>query len=410
MNAQKGFTLIELMIVIAIIGILAAIALPAYQDYISKSQTTRVVGELAAGKTAVDAALFEGKKPVRIRAQFALNDDIFVGQGKMNIDGGDGHDRVFYSKDGGFGNITVDGTSATEAGSYTVNRKVARGDIYHEVVKRQETKVGKRTETIQYRDYELRKVGYGYQSTDNLKSVEEVIGSQFNDVFKGSKFNDIFHSGEGDDLLDGGAGDDRLFGGKGNDRLSGDEGDDLLDGGSGDDVLNGGAGNDVYIFRKGDGNDTLYDGTGNDKLAFADANISDIMIERTKEGIIVKRNDHSGSINIPRWYITSNLQNYQSNKTDHKIEQLIGKDGSYITSDQIDKILQDKKDGTVITSQELKKLADENKSQKLSASDIASSLNKLVGSMALFGTANSVSSNALQPITQPTQGILAPSV
>ena len=61
MNAQKGFTLIELMIVVAIIGILAAIAIPQYQNYIAKSQVTRAVAETAALKTAVEACLNDGQ-------------------------------------------------------------------------------------------------------------------------------------------------------------------------------------------------------------------------------------------------------------------------------------------------------------------------------------------------------------
>ena len=61
MNAQKGFTLIELMIVIAIIGILAAIAIPQYQNYIAKSQVSRVMGELGGLKTAVETCYLDGE-------------------------------------------------------------------------------------------------------------------------------------------------------------------------------------------------------------------------------------------------------------------------------------------------------------------------------------------------------------
>lgn len=59
-SVQKGFTLIELMIVVAIIGILAAVAIPQYQNYVVKSQVARVMSESGALKTAIETCLLDG--------------------------------------------------------------------------------------------------------------------------------------------------------------------------------------------------------------------------------------------------------------------------------------------------------------------------------------------------------------
>jgi type IV pilus assembly protein PilA len=65
---QQGFTLIELMIVVAIIGILAAIAIPQYQNYVARSQVTRVMAEAGSLKTPIEVCVLDGKASIGAEA------------------------------------------------------------------------------------------------------------------------------------------------------------------------------------------------------------------------------------------------------------------------------------------------------------------------------------------------------
>lgn len=60
-KTETGFTLVELMIVVAIIGILATLAIPAYQDYVAKAKFGVALAEVSAGKVGIDTRLNDGE-------------------------------------------------------------------------------------------------------------------------------------------------------------------------------------------------------------------------------------------------------------------------------------------------------------------------------------------------------------
>jgi type IV pilus assembly protein PilA len=118
MSIQKGFTLIELMIVVAIIGILAAIAMPAYQEYAVRAKVTEALSLVAASKLAVaETWASNGAFPTSNKeAGLPASDSIaskYVDQVAVSGTADQGTITITLAKSGLGGKPTMDGAQIT---------------------------------------------------------------------------------------------------------------------------------------------------------------------------------------------------------------------------------------------------------------------------------------------------------
>lgn len=131
-HAQKGFTLIELMIVVAIIGILAAVAIPQYQDYTARTQVSRVVGEVNALKSSAESIFNSGGVVANADDLTATPREIGIGWTGSNlvVDPNDGTNGLTINN-GGQPNMSfevdlgTDASGAVAGVTITVSRSTA---------------------------------------------------------------------------------------------------------------------------------------------------------------------------------------------------------------------------------------------------------------------------------------------
>ena len=107
-RVQQGFTLIELMIVVAIIGILAAVALPAYQDYTKKAKMSEVILAASSCRTSITETI---QTATTLPAGGAWGCEVTSGSGTKYVDvvSTDGTGMVTVTASTGFGDPTING-------------------------------------------------------------------------------------------------------------------------------------------------------------------------------------------------------------------------------------------------------------------------------------------------------------
>ena len=203
-----------------------------------------------------------GTKNGDVLAGTDAEDAIYGLAGDDSLDGGTGDDLL----DGGLGNDVLNGGSDRSVttgggGKYGPTTQVVSGGVdtasYTSAVGAVvvNLKLGKAT---------------GGAGNDTLVNIDNLIGSQYNDMLTGDVRANTLSGGDGSDTLYGGDGNDNLYGGTGNDALYGDNGNDTLDGGLGNDVLVGGS--DGYYVSSGKGGGTLtFQSGGVDTASYATA-------------------------------------------------------------------------------------------------------------------------------------------